>query len=193
MIKPPALVFTRDDRHPDDRAGAARCCCRSTTATRSGSPERRPIATTAGIATIAAMAYLTYLGAHAGRARQDRPEGRPPQLEAGQGGRAPVGLPGAATSSARPATRLGPEPDRDRRRGSASDAIARTLRNPTAPMPSFRTCRQAREVQRARRVRRLAQGRSQVAVSGGAPRIGHAARDAGAVDVRPHRGRLRPR
>ena len=28
-------------------------------------PERRPIATTAAIATIAAMAYLTYLGAHA--------------------------------------------------------------------------------------------------------------------------------
>ena len=29
-------------------------------------PERRPIATTAGIFTIAAMAYLTYLGANAG-------------------------------------------------------------------------------------------------------------------------------
>src|SRR6187431_3451079 len=28
-------------------------------------PERRPIATTAAIATMAAMAYLTYLGAHA--------------------------------------------------------------------------------------------------------------------------------
>ena len=30
-------------------------------------PERRPIATAAGIFTIAAMAYLTYLGAAAGR------------------------------------------------------------------------------------------------------------------------------
>src|SRR4051794_41385772 len=33
-------------------------------------PERRPIATTAGILTIAAMAYLTYLGANAGSPTQ---------------------------------------------------------------------------------------------------------------------------
>ena len=65
MVKPPALVFLATvgipticlvlllllpfyDRNPERR------------------PVRRPIATTAGIAMIAAMAYLTYLGAHAG-------------------------------------------------------------------------------------------------------------------------------
>ena len=38
-------------------------------------PLRRPIATTAGIATIAAMAYLTILGATAGSPDGDRPTG----------------------------------------------------------------------------------------------------------------------
>ena len=98
-------------------------------------PERRPIATTAGILTIFAMGYLTYLGASAGspneidlkvaaavRGRQAR-------------GRA-VGLP-----------RL-PQDRRERQRRARSDlteigdklpkaAILRTLENPTAPMPSF--------------------------------------------------------
>ena len=66
----------RDGRHPDRCAWSCCCCCRSTTATRSGGPERRPIATTAGILTIVAMAYLTYLGASAGSPDRDRPEGR---------------------------------------------------------------------------------------------------------------------
>ena len=48
-------------------------------------PERRPIATTAGIFTIAAMGYLTYLGADAGPPTQiDMPT--PPRIVA-QGGR----------------------------------------------------------------------------------------------------------
>ena len=67
-------------------------------------PERRPIATTAGIFTIAAMGYLTYLGAAAGPPTQiDEPT--PARIKAmgprdarqvreGQAGGGPVGLPG---------------------------------------------------------------------------------------------------
>ena len=40
-------------------------------------PERRPIATTAGILTILAMAYLTYLGANAGSPTEIEMEPRP--------------------------------------------------------------------------------------------------------------------
>src|ERR671915_2332071 len=46
-------------------------------------PERRPIATVAGILTIAAMAYLTYLGAAAGSPNEIEYE-VPPQYEAGK-------------------------------------------------------------------------------------------------------------
>ena len=55
-------------------------------------PERRPIATTAGIMTIIAMAYLTYLGATAGLADRDRHEGGA-AVRGRQAGRRPVGLP----------------------------------------------------------------------------------------------------
>src|SRR5215213_53431 len=82
VVKPPALVFMATvgipticlvlllmlpffDRGPERR------------------PERRPIATTAAIATIAAMAYLTILGATAGSPTEiDEPA--PPGLEKGQ-------------------------------------------------------------------------------------------------------------
>jgi hypothetical protein len=67
-------------------------------------PERRPIATAAGIFTIVAIGYLTYLGANAGsptsieyeappagRRRRRRDDG---ELRGGQAGDRPVGLPG---------------------------------------------------------------------------------------------------
>ena len=61
------------DPHARSRRSACRpsawsccSCCRSTTVGPERRPERRPIATAAGIFTIAAMAYLTYLGASAG-------------------------------------------------------------------------------------------------------------------------------
>ena len=67
-------------------------------------PERRPIATTAGIFTIAAMGYLTYLGANAGSPTQiDMPTPQRivaaggtllPQYEKGKQVGRPVGLPG---------------------------------------------------------------------------------------------------
>ena len=66
-------------------------------------PERRPIATTAGIATIAAMAYLTYLGAH-GRA-PEQIDLKVPAKRSRPGRRSPPSRAAApATSSARPAT-----------------------------------------------------------------------------------------
>ena len=54
-------------------------------------PERRPVAMTAMILTIIAMAYLTYVGANAGLADRDRPQGgrrntRPGKLVAAQSG-----------------------------------------------------------------------------------------------------------
>jgi menaquinol-cytochrome c reductase cytochrome b/c subunit len=107
-------------------------------------PERRPIATTAGILTIAAMAYLTYLGASAGS---------PTEIDM----KAPGDLHGKALASFNqgklvaaqsgclachkigengndgpgpPLTKVGARVPRQ--------AIARTLINPTAPMPSFK-------------------------------------------------------
>ena len=46
--------------------------------------ERRPVALAAAIATIAAMAYLTYSGANTGLAELRRPERRRPRLTAAQ-------------------------------------------------------------------------------------------------------------
>ena len=56
-------------------------------------PERRPIATTAGLLTIIAMAYLTFLGAAAGSPTEIELEVRP-AIRGREGGRRPVGLPG---------------------------------------------------------------------------------------------------
>jgi ubiquinol-cytochrome c reductase cytochrome b subunit/menaquinol-cytochrome c reductase cytochrome b/c subunit len=106
-------------------------------------PERRPIATTAGIFTIVAMAYLTFLGANAGS---------PTEIEA----KAPSDLSGtelrqfnagkqvAAQSGCLACHKFGengndgPGPELS---GIADrlpkEAIARTLENPTAPMPSY--------------------------------------------------------
>jgi menaquinol-cytochrome c reductase cytochrome b/c subunit len=98
-------------------------------------PERRPIATTAAVATIAAMAYLTYLGAHA--EAPDRIEMPVPErLEAGQtvanqsgcGACHRFGEAGNATLGT-DLTNIGSK--------LPPQAIARTLRNPTAPMPSY--------------------------------------------------------
>ena len=47
-------------------------------------PERRPIASTAGILTIIAMAYLTFLGANAGSPNEILKPVSSPQLEAGK-------------------------------------------------------------------------------------------------------------
>jgi menaquinol-cytochrome c reductase cytochrome b/c subunit len=99
-------------------------------------PLRRPIATVAGIATIAAMGYLTVLGALAG-SPTDIELATAPQYEEGKEITASAGCLGCHKIGENGNT-LGPDlTEVGTRLGKA--AIARTLINPTPPMPSFRT------------------------------------------------------
>jgi menaquinol-cytochrome c reductase cytochrome b/c subunit len=102
-------------------------------------PLRRPIATTAGIATIGAMAYLTVLGALAGSPTEiDQPA--PPGLEKGQEVTASSGCLGCHKIGENGNT-LGPALTTVGQR-LGKDAIARTLVNPTPPMPSYAQLRE---------------------------------------------------
>jgi menaquinol-cytochrome c reductase cytochrome b/c subunit len=109
-------------------------------------PERRPIATAAGLFTIAAMGYLTYLGAAAGPPTQiDLPTparitAQGPKVAAEyEKGKLVVGQSGClACHKIGENGNSGPGPpltEIGNRLPAA--AIARTLVNPTAPMPSF--------------------------------------------------------
>jgi menaquinol-cytochrome c reductase cytochrome b/c subunit len=110
-------------------------------------PERRPIATLAGIFTIAAMGYLTYLGANAGSptaVEMDAPAAvvaqGPAVLRRFNEGKQVVAQSGCLAchkigengndGPGPPLTEIGQRLPRQ--------AIARTLINPTAPMPSFK-------------------------------------------------------
>src|SRR6187431_2312106 len=128
VVKPPELVFLATiclvlllilpfiDRSPERN------------------PLRRPIATTAGIATIAAMAYLTILGATAGSPTEiDQPA--PPGLKRGQEVMASSGCLGCHKVGDNGNT-LGPNLTQIGDK-LGKDAIARTLVNPTSPMPSY--------------------------------------------------------
>jgi quinol---cytochrome c reductase cytochrome c subunit, bacillus type len=109
-------------------------------------PERRPIATLAALFTIGAMGYLTYLGANAGPPTQV--DMKTPQAVIAQGKAAVAefekGKEVLAQSGCLACHRIGdngnagPGPElteiADR---LPRQAIARTLLNPTAPMPSF--------------------------------------------------------
>ena len=107
-------------------------------------PERRPIATTAGILVIFAIGYLTFLGANAGSPTQidmQPPSGLSAQarsqynqgkLVAAQSGCLACHKIGESGNDG-PGPPLAQVGDRLPRQ-----AIARTLENPTAPMPSFR-------------------------------------------------------
>src|SRR3954449_6635818 len=99
-------------------------------------PERRPIATLAGILTIAAMAYLTYMGAAAGSPNSIDMTGAPQyekdKLVAAQSGCLACHKIGENGND-------GPGPHlTDIGDKLYPAAIERTLDNPTAPMPSFR-------------------------------------------------------
>jgi len=102
-------------------------------------PLRRPIATTAGIATIAAMAYLTVLGAVAG-APTEIELATKPQFEEGKEITASAGCLGCHKIGENGNT-LGPNLT-DIGDTLGRDAIARTLINPTPPMPSFQALRE---------------------------------------------------
>src|ERR687894_153138 len=98
-------------------------------------PLRRPIATVAGIATIAAMGYLTVLGALAGSPTEiDLPTA--PQYEEGKEITASSGCLGCHKIGENGNT-LGPDLTLIGER-LGPQAIARTLVNPTSPMPSYK-------------------------------------------------------
>lgn len=102
-------------------------------------PLRRPIATISGIAVIAAMAYLTILGALAG-APSEIELAVAPQYEKGKEVMASSGCLGCHKVGENGGT-LGPNLTHI---GDdiGKDAIARTLVNPTSPMPSYATLKQ---------------------------------------------------
>jgi len=102
-------------------------------------PLRRPIAVTAGIATIAAMAYLTILGALAGSPTEIDIKVAP-QYQRGAEVMASSGCLACHKVGDNGGT-LGPNLT-DIGDTLGKDAIARTLVNPTPPMPSFQTFRQ---------------------------------------------------
>jgi mono/diheme cytochrome c family protein len=99
-------------------------------------PERRPIATFSGIGVIAAMAYLTLLGANAGSPNEIDlkvdPKYEPGKLVAAQSGCLACHKIGENGND-------GPGPNlTEIGNRLPAAAIRRTLENPTAPMPSFR-------------------------------------------------------
>ena len=107
--------------------------------------DRRPIALAAGITTIAAMAYLTYSGAHTGSPNNPPAVSPPATLTAHekqmfQAGEDVVGESGClACHVIGEAGNNGPGPDLTRIANTVPTAqIASTLRNPTPPMPSFK-------------------------------------------------------
>ncbi len=99
-------------------------------------PERRPLATTAGIFTIIAIGYLTYLGAAAGSPNEIDMKVEP-QYEAGKLVTAQSGC--LACHKIGHNGNDGPGPQlTDIGDKLPKAAILRTLDNPTAPMPSFK-------------------------------------------------------
>ncbi|MBA2644725.1 MAG: c-type cytochrome [Solirubrobacterales bacterium] len=98
-------------------------------------PERRPIATTAGILTILTMGYLTYMGAAAGS---------PNEIDVEVGAQYEPGKLVAAQAGCLACHKIGhngndgPGPElTDIANKLPKAAILRTLENPTAPMPSY--------------------------------------------------------
>lgn len=109
-------------------------------------PEKRPIATTAGILTIVAMGYLTYLGAEAGSPtiiEQETPARvaamGPEMLEQYEAGKQVVAQAGClACHKIGENGNDGPGPElTDIGERLPKQAIAQTLVNPTAPMPAY--------------------------------------------------------
>jgi quinol-cytochrome oxidoreductase complex cytochrome b subunit len=99
-------------------------------------PERRPIALAFGIFVIAAMAYLTYLGANAGSPNSVDLKVAP-QYEAGKLVVAQSGCLACHKIGENGNSGPGP-PLTDIGSKLQPAAIRRTLDNPTAPMPSFK-------------------------------------------------------
>ena len=103
-------------------------------------PLKRPIATTAGVLTILTMAFLTIEGALAG-SPTDIEMKVEPQYEEGKAVAASSGCLGCHRIGENGNTGPGP-PLSDVGARLPRQAIARTLINPTAPMPSYSRLRQ---------------------------------------------------
>jgi menaquinol-cytochrome c reductase cytochrome b/c subunit len=98
-------------------------------------PERRPIATTAGILTIVTIGYLTFLGAQAGSPTEIEIE-TAAEFEAGKQVAAQSGC--LACHLFEHNGNDGPGPELTHVGSKLPrEAIARTLTNPTAPMPNY--------------------------------------------------------
>ena len=125
-------------------------------------PERRPIAMVTGIFVIAAMGYLTYLGAAAGSPNEIDIEVAP-QYEAGQAGGRAVGLPGVPQDRRERQRR--PRAGADRHRRQAVSRPRSSARSRTRPRrcPPTRTCRRRRRKRWS--LPRPAQGRRRAAAS----------------------------
>jgi len=107
-------------------------------------PLRRPIAMTAALATVAAMTYLTVLGALAG-APTEIDLKVAPQFEKGKSVMASSGCLGCHKVGEN-GNALGPNLTHIGDR-LGKDAIERTLVNPTPPMPSYNKLRQSKPQQ----------------------------------------------
>jgi menaquinol-cytochrome c reductase cytochrome b/c subunit len=107
-------------------------------------PLRRPIAMTAMVATIGAMTYLTIEGAVAGPPSEIELK-TTAQYEKGKAGVASNGCLNCHKIGENGGT-LGPDLTHVGQR-LGRDAIARTLENPTAPMPSFKRLKTGRPEQ----------------------------------------------
>jgi ubiquinol-cytochrome c reductase cytochrome b subunit/menaquinol-cytochrome c reductase cytochrome b/c subunit len=110
-------------------------------------PERRPIATMTGVIVIAAMAFLTYQGAHGGSPTAIEMATPPSVVRAGgtaltefEAGKKVVAQSGClACHKIGENGNSGPGPDLSHIASRLPrQGIARTLVNPTAPMPSFK-------------------------------------------------------
>ena len=131
-------------------------------------PERRPIATTAGIFTIVAMGYLTYLGANAGSPNEIDMKVAPKKYEAGKLVVAQSGC--LACHKIGENGNDGPGPHLTEIADELPKAaIRRTLENPTAPMPSYARPARGQE-DRARRLPRAAARRRRPVARACAPR-----------------------
>ncbi len=194
VIKPSVLVAAGDDRHPDDLHDPAVPAAVRTTGAPSGAPSGGRSRPAAGIFTIAAMAYLTYMGASPA-AERDRPAdaagGRSSRalqfdgaVQRRRARRRPVGLPGLPQDRRERQRRPRAAADGHRREPPKSQAIARTLDQPDrADAVLRRTCRRRSST----RSSTFLSHSEDAPMSSGTP-----ARGPGPCDVRPHRGGLRP-
>ena len=142
-----ARTWCRSRRSASRRRAWSCCCsCRSTTAGRSAARSAGPVAMTAMVLTIIAMAFLTYDGRDTDRARRRRRSAtsaapRRHVREPGQGRSPRRAAAWPATRSARTATRARVRPDPDRRPHPARRRSCARWTPARGSCPPSRACR----------------------------------------------------